>query len=87
MHAEDVSGHASTVRVGERHVSSVRAHEPRANRACEAYTQPGAVLQVADSAQSLGAGGLKIAMTSEGRCRQLDGSTHSMPGQSPLVST
>ena len=42
-------------------------------------------MQVADSAQSLGAGGLKLAMTGEGRCRQLDGSAHSMPGQSPWV--
>ena len=85
MHAEDVSGHASLVRVGERHASSARAQDPNANRAREDSTQPGAFLQVADSAQSLGAGGLKIAMTGEGRCRQLDGSAHSMPGQSPLI--
>ena len=53
-------------------------------KAYDGSAQPVAALQVADSAQSLGAGGLKIAMSGKGRCRQLDGSAHSMPGQSPI---
>ena len=48
-------------------------------------SESNAVLQVADSANSMGAGGLRAEAGSGGQCRKIMGDARSMAGQSLLV--